>query len=91
MKPARAHVLVRGRVQGVFFRESLRRRAEQLSVSGWARNLPDGRVEAVLEGDRPDVEAVLLYVREGPGLARVDGVELVDEAYRGDRPGFEVL
>ena len=91
MKPARAHVLIRGRVQGVFFRESLRRRAVELRVSGWVRNLPDGRVEAVFEGERSAVESALRYVHGGPGLARVDGVELVDEAYRGDLQSFEVL
>lgn len=68
----RTRVVVSGRVQGVWFRESTRRRAEELGLAGWVRNLPDGRVEALFEGPADAVEAALAFVRQGPPLARVD-------------------
>ncbi len=69
------HVWVRGRVQGVFFRESTRREAASLGVAGWVKNLPDGRVEAFFVGPRPLCERALSFVRTGPPGARVDRVE----------------
>ena len=84
MKKIRAHVTVSGLVQGVFFRDSARRRARELGVGGWVRNLADGRVEAIFEGDADRVRQVLDFLREGPPHARVDGVEVeqtpIDEA-----------
>lgn len=79
MSATRAHVFVRGRVQGVWFRESTRRRAEQLGVGGWVRNLPDGRVEAIFEGDENAVRSAVDYVRRGPSHAQVEGVEVEEE------------
>jgi acylphosphatase len=76
MKEFRAHVLVRGRVQGVFFRESTRRHAVSLGVSGFVRNLPDGRVEALFVGEKAAVLAAVEFVHRGPSSARVDGVDL---------------
>jgi acylphosphatase len=76
MKRARARVIVSGRVQGVWFRESTRRRASELGLSGWVRNLPDGRVEAEFEGEADAVEAALGFVAEGPTHARVDSVDV---------------
>jgi acylphosphatase len=76
---ARRHVWVSGRVQGVWFRESTRRMAEALGVSGWVRNLPDGRVEAVFEGEQAQVERAVDFVRRGPPRARVLAVEVRDE------------
>jgi acylphosphatase len=67
-------VLVSGRVQGVWFRESTRREASALGLSGWVRNLPDGRVEAYFEGDEAAVEAAIAFVRRGPEHARVSDV-----------------
>jgi acylphosphatase len=72
---ARLHVWVSGRVQGVFFRDSTRRRARELGLTGWVRNLPDGRVEAVFQGDRDACEEALAFVRVGPPAAVVTGVE----------------
>lgn len=66
-----ANVFVEGRVQGVFYRESTKRRATQLGVHGWIRNLEDGRVEAFLEGKREAVEELLAYMRKGPPTAAV--------------------
>jgi acylphosphatase len=72
----RAHVFVTGRVQGVWFRESTRLRADELGVEGFVRNLSDGRVEAVFEGDAEAVRSALEYVRHGPPLAEVTHVEI---------------
>ena len=85
----RLHVLVSGRVQGVFFRDFTRRAALDYGLSGWVRNLADGRVEAVLEGARSDVDAVLERLREGPPRARVEGVEHHQEPPEG-LDGFQV-
>jgi acylphosphatase len=75
----RRRVVVHGFVQGVFFRDTLRRHATSLGVSGWARNLPDGTVEAVFEGAPADVERMLDLSREGPRGARVDRVDVTHE------------
>ncbi|MFW6322384.1 MAG: acylphosphatase [Guyparkeria sp.] len=82
-------VLVSGRVQGVFFRDFTRRTALEHGVRGWVRNLPDGRVEAVLEGEETAVEAVLERLREGPPQARVDTLTSSAETPEG-HTGFQV-
>ena len=79
----RRRVIVHGFVQGVFFRDTLRRRAGQLGVSGWARNNRDGTVEAVFEGDPATVERMLELSREGPPGARVYAMDVTDEAPEG--------
>jgi acylphosphatase len=85
----RRRVLVSGRVQGVFFRESCRSEAEARDVRGWISNRDDGAVEAVFEGHRPAVEAVIDWCRSGPARASVTGVEVTDEEFRGEH-GFRV-
>jgi acylphosphatase len=90
MDRVRARVIVAGRVQGVFFRDSTRRRAQELGLGGWVRNLPDLRVEAVFEGERAHVEAAVAFVREGPRLARVTDVEVSWERPRGEPAAFEI-
>ncbi|MFB6180932.1 MAG: acylphosphatase [Candidatus Nanohalobium sp.] len=75
----RVHLWVSGRVQGVGFRASTRRRARNNDVTGWVKNLEDGRVEAVLEGDEEDVAEVMDWMREGPSMARVEDVEFQEE------------
>jgi acylphosphatase len=82
-------VIIHGHVQGVFFREETRRRASSRGVAGWVRNLPDGAVEAVLEGEPDEVEAMLAYCREGPRGARVDRVEVEEQEPQG-LSGFEI-
>ena len=72
----RKRVFVSGRVQGVWFRESLREQAVALGVAGWVRNLMDGRVEALLEGPEPAVDRVVAWCHQGPSRARVDRVEV---------------
>ena len=80
----RRRVLVDGHVQAVGFRASCARRAVQAGLSGWVRNLGDGRVEAVFEG-RPDaVDGLIAWCHEGPALARVTGVEVVEQPPLGD-------
>lgn len=75
--------MVRGRVQGVFFRDSCRRVAEEQRVAGSAENLPDGTVGIVLEGEPEAVEAVIEWCRSGPSYADVDAVEVSEEAPEG--------
>ena len=88
----RRRVVVEGRVQGVFFRDSCRREAVAAGVSGWVRNMSDGRrVEAVLQGEEPAVARVVDWCRVGPPRAAVTGVEVVDEPVVVDGPtGFLV-
>ena len=87
---ARAYVLIEGRVQGVFFRASTRDEARARGLTGWAKNLPDGRVEAVFEGDKRVVENMLEWCRQGPPYAYVDHVEVEWQAYLGDLPDFRI-
>jgi acylphosphatase len=85
----RYRVLVSGRVQGVFFRETCRRMAEQHGVSGWVRNLPDGRVEAVFEGTAGEVDRLVEWSRRGPRFAVVEDVRVEAEPPEGIT-GFQV-
>jgi acylphosphatase len=85
----RKRVIAHGRVQGVFFRDSVRRRAESFGVGGWVRNRDDGTVEAVFEGDEGAVDAMVEFIREGPGRADVSRVEVNDEE-PGSESGFQV-
>jgi acylphosphatase len=82
-------VVVHGRVQGVFFRDTTRRRALHRGLAGWVRNCPDGTVEAVFEGSRPDVESLVDFCRKGPRGAEVERLERFDEAPEG-LSGFTV-
>jgi acylphosphatase len=79
----RQRAVVRGRVQGVFFRETTRRAATAAGVAGWVRNLPDGAVEAVFEGDPTAVTELVAFCLVGPPDAVVDGVEVFDEPPEG--------
>ena len=81
---------VQGRVQGVFFRASTRDEAVRLNLNGWVRNLPDGRVEVVAEGDRPSLRQLTEWCRQGPPHAKVAGLDHGEEPYRGEFKTFEV-
>ncbi len=85
----RRRVVVRGLVQGVFFRDTLRRRADRAQVSGWARNNADGTLETVFEGEPEAVERLVAFCRDGPRGARVERVEETDERPEG-LSGFEI-
>ena len=85
----RKRVVVAGRVQGVFFRDTTRRRAESAGVAGWVSNRPDGAVEAVFEGEADAVEELVDFCRRGPSRAEVTSVEVAEESPEGLR-GFQV-
>jgi acylphosphatase len=87
----RLHVLIEGRVQGVFFRASTRDEARALGLTGWTRNLPDGRVEALFEGDKRLVDNMLAWCRKGPPYAYVDRVEEEWQPYQGDLTDFRIV
>jgi len=86
----RASAVISGRVQGVAFRYYTVDEATALGLSGWVRNLPDGRVELVAEGPRDRVDDLIRWCHRGPPAARVDAVEVTLEAPRGDPPGFHI-
>jgi acylphosphatase len=86
----RVHVFVTGKVQGVYFRQNTQLTAREHGVTGWVRNLPDGRVEAVIEGDDARVKKVAEWCRRGPPAARVDGIEITNEKYTGEFASFEI-
>jgi acylphosphatase len=85
----RRRVVVHGFVQGVFFRDTVRRHAQSRGVAGWVRNNPDGTVEAVFEGEPEAVERLVSFVHEGPSGAIVERVDVVEEGDEG-LSGFAV-
>jgi acylphosphatase len=87
----RLRLFITGTVQGVMFRESTRRQAEQYNVRGWVRNLSDGRVEAILEGTEFAVDSVAEWCRHGPNRARVRHVDVYDEPPTGEFGEFRIL
>jgi acylphosphatase len=88
MPHARLHMFISGRVQGVWYRASTRSQARELGLTGWVSNLNDGRVEALAEGPRPRLEALLAWCHEGPRWARVDEVEVTWAAASGEFSDF---
>ena len=86
----RAHIVVSGRVQGVLYRSGARQKARELGITGWAHNLIDGRVELMAEGEKEKVEQFAEWCRQGPPLAKVDGVEVANEKYKGEFKGFDI-
>jgi acylphosphatase len=89
MAVIRKRVVVHGRVQGVFFRDTTRRMAESRGVAGWVRNCPDGTVEAAFEGEPEAVGGMVDFARQGPRGASVTTVDVIDEPPEGAR-GFAV-
>jgi acylphosphatase len=87
----RAHLLVSGRVQGVYFRQSTLHEAQNLSVSGWVRNLMDGRVEAVFEGEEHAVKMLVNFCRQGPPTAKVNNLEVSYGPFKGEFSNFKAL
>jgi len=88
--PVRAHVFVSGKVQEVWFRANTRATARALGVTGWVRNLTDGRVEAAFEGEPDQVEQIVAWCRQGPELARVDHLEVREDETVEGLVGFEL-
>ena len=91
MEKIRAHVVVRGRVQGVYFRAETRDRARQLGLTGWVKNRPDRAVEAVFEGEKGAVEEMVSWCRQGPPLAEVDGLEVEWTSYTEEFADFKIV
>lgn len=87
---ARIHVFVSGKVQGVYFRQNTLQAANSHGVFGWVRNLPDGRVEAVFEGDEVAVNKMVEWCRSGPPAARVDSLDAKGEKYTGEFSSFSI-
>ena len=86
----RIHIFVTGRVQGVFFRQSTRVIAIKNNVNGWVRNLDDGRVEIVAEGEKQNIDNLTTWCKTGPANSRVDEIELSEENYTNEFENFEV-
>jgi len=87
---ARARITVSGRVQGVFFRASTVEQAAALGLAGEVRNMMNGDVEILTEGDKEKIEKLIAWCRVGPPPARVDSVDVTWEEYRGEFTGFDV-
>ena len=83
------HLVIHGRVQGVFFRDSMRREAQRLGIAGWVRNRSDGTVESAVQGESADVDAIVRWARRGPDRAQVERVEI--EPHDGSYSNFEVI
>jgi len=86
----RAHVIVSGRVQGVYFRGNTKNEAKKYDVNGWVRNLPDGRVEALFEGEKEAVDKAIEFVKHGPSYAKVTDLELEWQDYNGEFKDFQI-
>lgn len=89
-KFGRAHIFVSGRVQGVFFRSNTRKKAEELKVSGWIKNLSDSRVEAIFEGKKERVQDLIEWTKESPKGAEVNNVKVQWEEYKGEFRNFKI-
>ncbi len=90
MSQRRVHLWVRGYVQGVGYRAAVRQRGALLGLSGWVRNLPDGRVEIVAEGDEGALQQLIAWCNRGPEMAEVEAVEVRWEAYTGELQRFGI-
>ena len=90
MKNVRFHLLISGRVQGVLFRQHARAKALEFSLTGWAKNLIDGKVEIVVEGPKEKVKEFVEQIKEGSFLSRVDKMEMAEEEHTGEFDNFLV-
>jgi acylphosphatase len=90
MNSKRVHLLIKGRVQGVYFRQGMMETAEKNNVLGWVRNLPDNMVEAILEGNDSNVDAVIAWANFGPAGAVVDELKITEEKYVTEFSKFEI-
>ena len=91
MAKIRVHVFVAGKVQGVYFRQNTMQTAKQHGTTGWVRNLDDGRVEAVIEGDENSVRKVVEWCHQGPPASKVDAVDAKYERYMGEFSDFAII
>lgn len=86
----RVHVFVSGRVQGVFFRAETQNKAISLNLTGWVRNISDGRVEAVFEGKKDNTKKMIDWCKRGPNFASVINIEVIEEPYTGEFEDFRI-
>ena len=89
-KNLRVHAIIRGKVQGVCFRLETKRAAESIGVNGWVRNLADGSVEALFEGEEENIRQILAWCRRGPTLSRVTSVDKTEETFKGEFGDFRI-
>ena len=89
-KKNRAHLLISGRVQGVWYRGSTKQQADDLGLTGWVRNCPSGQVEVVVEGADAAIDKLISWCRTGPSMARVTDVRIDFDDYCGEFVGFRV-
>ncbi len=90
MEKDRAHLKITGRVQGVGFRNNTRRKAQELDVTGWVKNLADGSVEMVAEGNKEDIDELITWANTGPRLANVEDVEVDREEPKNEFDSFSI-
>jgi len=86
----RVHLMISGLVQGVLFRSNTREIARELRLTGWVKNLLDGRVEAVFEGEKEKVLKIIEWAKRGPELAQIENIEIKWEEYKGEFDDFEI-
>ncbi len=91
MEYFRVHIFITGKVQGVYYRQNTAHKAQELNILGWIRNLKDGRVEAVFEGEKVNVKKLLDWCRDGPKDAIVRNIEIVDELYKNEYFNFQII
>ncbi len=91
MNQIRVRLIIKGRVQGVWFRDSTRREASHLGLSGWVRNRPDGSVEVLAEGPEDTVRQLVAWCHQGPPAAQVGHVLETKETYQGEFDGFDIV
>ena len=89
-RKTKVHLLLSGQVQGVFFRASTKAKARNLKISGWVKNLPDGKVEIVAEGEKEKLEELINWARKGPITAKVEDIEIEWQEYIKKFDSFEV-
>ena len=87
----RVHIFISGKVQGVFFRQFIQEKVQELGLVGWVKNLADGRVEVLIEGDREKIDKILIYLKQGPPLSKVEGIDIGYEKYQGEFKDFSIL
>ena len=86
----RVNVFISGKVQGVFFRQFIQEKAQELGLFGWVRNLSDGRVEASIEGDKEKIDKILTYLEQGSPLSKIKNIEINYEKYQGKFKDFSI-
>jgi acylphosphatase len=91
MANKRVVLVIKGRVQGVFFRAAAQREARRLGVTGWVKNRTDGSVEVLAEGDEDSIRELMMWANHGPSAARVDQVDVRWRGYTGEFPEFSII